>query len=107
MTKPLTPSDVERVKTERLRPEMIEAANELIAERWDGYSSRFTLYDLGALARKKLDMHEKDQFRPGELDIEPVFERAGWSVKFDRPGFNEFYDAYFVFTKKRVRGADK
>ena len=38
------------------------------------------------------------------MDIEPVFEQAGWKVDFDRPGYNEGpYDAYFQFTKKKKR----
>ena len=35
------------------------------------------------------------------LDIEPAYRNAGWKVEFDKPGYNETYDSYFVFSKKK------
>lgn len=32
------------------------------------------------------------------LDFEPVYEAAGWSVKYEKPGYNENGTPYFVFT---------
>lgn len=100
MTKPLSPKDVESAKTERVPPQIIEAANELIAERWDGHEARFTLHELGQRARAKLGKDPKEDFEDGQLDIEPIFRKAGWVVEFDRPGYNETYDACFIFRKK-------
>jgi hypothetical protein len=97
MTKPITPKDVESIKAARMKPEMIEAANELIAEKWNGHSATFTVAELCARARLKLKM-EAD----GELDIEVVFRQYGWRVEFDRPGYNETYSAHWVFTKKKT-----
>ena len=104
MTKPLSPKDVESAKTKRIPPQIIEAANELIAERWDGHEATFTLHELGQRARAKLGMDPKVDFESGQLDIEPSFRKAGWIVDFDRPGYNETYDARFTFRKKERRG---
>ena len=103
MTKPITPAEVESAKTARQgnNPAVIEAANELIAQRWNGHDARFKLHELGALARQKLGWEPKREFEDGDLDIEPIFRKAGWSVEFDRPGYNESYDAFFVFKKRR------
>lgn len=103
MTKPLSPKDVESAKAARKgnNEKVIEAANELIAQRWDGYEARFFLHELGKLAREKLGWDGKKEFEDGDLDIEPVFRKAGWSVEFDRPGYNETYEAFFVFRKRR------
>lgn len=101
MTKPITPADVENIKAERMRPEMIDAANELIAEHWNGYSACFTLNELCARARAKLNMEAGASFKNGELDIEVVFRKHGWKVEFDKPGFNETYSANWTFTKKK------
>ena len=30
-----------------------------------------------------------------------LFEEAGWNVQYDKPGYNENYDAYFKFTEKK------
>jgi hypothetical protein len=102
MTKPITPKDVESIKAARMRPEMIEAANELIAEKWNGYNANFTVAELCARARLKLKMEAKESFQDGELDIEVVFRKHGWRVEFDRPGYNEMYDAHWIFTKKKA-----
>lgn len=105
MTKPLSPKDVENAKatTGNTIPQVIEAANELIAQRWNGYESRFFLHELAKLARSKLGWDEKKFFEDGDLDIEPIFRKAGWVVDFDRPGYNETYEAFFVFTKRGSR----
>lgn len=31
------------------------------------------------------------------LDIEPMYRREGWIVEYDKPGFNEHYEATFTF----------
>lgn len=33
------------------------------------------------------------------LDIEDTYRKAGWNVEYDKPGYCENYDAYFVFSK--------
>lgn len=35
------------------------------------------------------------------LDVEPIYERAGWKVRHDKPGYCEDYAATFTFTVKR------
>jgi len=37
-------------------------------------------------------------FKKRWMDFEPVFRRAGWKVVYDRPGYNETYEANFTFT---------
>lgn len=32
------------------------------------------------------------------LDVEPAYEAAGWRVTYDKPGYNESYDASWTFT---------
>lgn len=103
MTKPLSPKDVETAKASRMSPKMIEAANELISESWDGYEATFTLNELISRARKKLGMPAHEDFPHGALDIEPVFRKAGWYVEFDKPGYNETYNAFFTFRKRGSR----
>ena len=34
------------------------------------------------------------------LDIEDIFREAGWKVTYDKPAYNESYDAYFKFEGK-------
>lgn len=37
------------------------------------------------------------------LEIEEEFNKAGWKVEYDKPGYNEDYDAHWNFSKKGSR----
>ena len=39
-------------------------------------------------------------FSEGWLNIETVYEDAGWDVYYDKPGYNEDYKPSYTFTKK-------
>lgn len=42
------------------------------------------------------------------LDVEEAYRAAGWLVRYDKPGFNEDYDAYWEFMKiPKRRSTDK
>ena len=99
--RPLSPGDIANAKSSTIPDEVIEAANELLAKRWDGYKSIFTLKELVALARSKRASVEHDSFLfdSGAYDIEIPFRESGWAVEFDRPGYNETYEAKFIFHK--------
>lgn len=98
--KPITPDEVVAVRARSLPPEVIAVWNELIAENWNGASSRvFRRQAIERLAdRLKVEQHEVGS--RGYLWIESVFEEAGWKVEYDRPGFNESYPATYLFTKR-------
>jgi hypothetical protein len=34
------------------------------------------------------------------MDFEPFYEKAGWKVVYDKPGYCESYAANFTFTRK-------
>lgn len=97
MTKPISPSDIAATKKLVIPPEVIEAANELIALNYsDGYAS-FKLKDFVKLAKKKLgNVKLNDDW----LNIEDIYRAEGWKVIYDQPAYCETYDAYFQFKKK-------
>jgi hypothetical protein len=35
------------------------------------------------------------------MDVEPVYRKAGWKVDYDRPGYNESYEAHYTFTERK------
>ncbi len=39
-------------------------------------------------------------YERGWLNVEPIFEEAGWEVHYDKPSFNESGDARFEFKEK-------
>ncbi len=98
--KPITPSEVNKKKVELLPDAVLEAFNELIAENWDGVSS--TVLQKTVVERIVSKGYSSDQvFDNHWLDVEDVYRGAGWKVEYDKPGYCESYDAYFVFRKKR------
>lgn len=107
--KPITPAEVVKRKVELMPAGVIEAFNDLIAERWDGHSASVKQNDAVVAVMAKLkqsmpDLKREDLFEKHWLDVEDLFRKAGWSVAYDKPGYNEDYDAYWVFKPKKKGG---
>jgi hypothetical protein len=103
----IKPEDSDRLKKEaklakaKLIPErVIEIFNEAIIDNLSGKYS--TIYQEGILNKICLDMAVKRQkvFDNGWLDVEPLYEAAGWNVTYDKPCYNESYDPSWKFSKK-------
>jgi hypothetical protein len=87
-----------------LSHEMIQAANELLAENLSasGGEITFTHEELRKRFQKIVaEATGKDasevECNTKWLDIEDIFEKAGWIVQYDSPGYNESYDGFFIF----------
>lgn len=102
--KPITPDEVTARKAAILPSEVLTAFNGMIAENWNGSESSFKqdavlrriLAHFGNhtyTRQKVLDNHW--------LDVEPIFQDAGWEVKYDSPAYNETFAASFTFRRKR------
>lgn len=96
--RPISPDNVQALKNQDIPPVVIAAANELIVAKWTGSSATVKIKDLVAALASEIS--SELLFANHWLDIEPLFRDAGWQVEFDKPGYNESYDAYFIFTKK-------
>lgn len=95
MTKPIRPSEV----TKKVPNEVIEAFNELIEEHWK--DEHVTVYQEAVVDRILLKMpHIKRPtiFDAGWLDVESIYQKAGWEVVFEKPGYNERGKAHFIFS---------
>ncbi len=102
MTEPLKPEEVVDAKKDSLPDEVMKAFNELIAEHWDGYVSKFKQKEAIERIIKKLpDLTRQDVFDRNYLDIEDVFEKVGWKVIYDKPAYRETYEPNFEFRKER------
>lgn len=98
--KPISPSELNK----EIPDVVIEAVNQLLQEANATPGDSITLYQKDVVSRiKKLDsdMTSEKLFKKGYMDFEPLFEKAGWNVYYDKPGYNESYEAYFKFTPKR------
>lgn len=100
MATPIKPSQVQSAKNAKIPDAVIDAFNQLIIENWDGSSA--TIKQSQAVSRiletMKIPRHKI--FNDNLLDVESLFRKAGWIVDFDRPGYNETYEGFWVFAKK-------
>jgi len=101
---PIKPQDVIKAKAATIPDEVFDAFNELIASKWDGRSAHVTQDEAAKLSLTKLKSAGKHVsrnklFDNGWLDVEDAYSEAGWNVTYDKPAYNESYEAYFVFSK--------
>jgi hypothetical protein len=111
MTKPITPKEALKNKGSHIPDFVIEAFNQLITENFDGHSAIIDQEDaLERICERMVDVPDLTEapasekrtaiFEHGWLDVEPLFRKAGWRVVYDKPGYNETYDAFYEFRKK-------
>jgi len=98
---PIKPKDVQSKKDAALPEEVFEVFNQLIVENWDGRSATVNQDEACKRICKALKIKSGEAYDRGLLDVESAYRKAGWKVVFDKPGFNENYDAFFVFSKKK------
>lgn len=100
--KPISPEEVAKTKLNQIPDEVIEAFNELIAENFsNGYSVVKQSLAVARIAKKMKKTGKADKFDINWLNIEEVYEKNGWKVVYDKPGYNESYPATFTFSKKK------
>ena len=97
--KPITPEEATSAKADSLPESVLLAFNELIAKNFDGRMSEFTQKEAEALLVKK-GIKRSDIYEQGYMDVEDIYREAGWRVTYDKPGYNESYDAKFTFERK-------
>ena len=99
---PITPNEAKDLKNHSIPDEVIQAFNDLIVENLDTYGSA-SVKQKAVIDRitKTTNISSTELFSNNWLDVEEVFRKAGWTVKYDRPAYNESYDAYFEFSHKK------
>ncbi len=120
---PITPAAAKAARVKSLPPQVIAVVNDLIVSNLKQRSDKLVEAKipqsvivkyilLDETLRSVLLLHLQQNETPNEhalatavtdlgwLDFEDVFELSGWSVKYDKPGFNESCGAFFKFTSK-------
>jgi hypothetical protein len=100
MIKAITPKEAEEKNICSFPDEVIESFNELIAANLRGKSSTIGQEEVLKLIRSKnSSLTSGKVIEKGWLDVEKFYRNAGWKVKYDKPGWDEDYDPFFVFSK--------
>lgn len=97
MTKPITPAEAQ-AQAGSAPPAVFEAFNRLIAKNMRAGSDEVVvLQDEVVKLLMAMGYSRTAIFNEHWLDVEPAYERAGWKVMYDKPGWNETGQARFVF----------
>ena len=99
MIKPITPQEVID-SPKRIPEEIIKVFNDLIIKNWRGRSSVIKQSEIVNKIVRYTKYSKDEIFANGFLEVEEIFSKAGWEVVYDKPGWNESYEANFEFKKK-------
>ena len=98
--KPISPDDAAALKTSLIPDEVITAFNELIASNLVNGTATVSQNAAITAITKRTGKKRDTIFAKGWLDIEDVYRAQGWTVEYDKPGYNEDYPASFTFRKR-------
>jgi hypothetical protein len=102
MPGPIRPKDVTALKAAQIPEEVFEVFNGLIARNWDGYAATVRQDEVVRLLMER-GIDRARVFSEHMLDVEEAYRAAGWTVSYDRPGYNEDYPSTFNFRKRSGR----
>jgi hypothetical protein len=98
---PISPDEVGALKTKLIPVWVFSVWDKLIATAWDDTSAVVKQADAETALSAANPGEPVDIIRSGWLDIEDSYRSTGWSVEYDKPGYNESYGAIFTFRKKK------
>lgn len=99
MVRPIKPDDIAIQKQLTIPPVIFETVNALIVENWRGKSATVLQKSIVERIKASDPGVAAVMFNRGWLDIEDAYRAEGWTVQYDKPGYNESYEAFFVFSK--------
>lgn len=104
MTKPITPREALKSTATQIPDVVFDVFNEFLSDRVRvGRSVRIGQDEVvAALKVKGWNQDEIDEaFERGHLDVESHYEKAGWSVEYDKRGYNEDGEDSWTFKPRR------
>ncbi|MCA9356909.1 hypothetical protein H6784_03420 [Candidatus Nomurabacteria bacterium] len=97
--KAISPQEVINYRKESIPNEVIEVFNELIAENFNGHCA-YVRQDEAVKRIVAKGINRNHLFNRGWLDIEDIYRSMGWKVEYDKPAYDESYEASFAFSIK-------
>lgn len=100
-TKPINPSEAQALKDKNIPDGVIEVFNEMLVEKLSEGTATLNQGELVSRIMAKMGCERQTIFDNHWLDVEGIFQREGWSVEYDKPAWDENYEAHFKFRPKR------
>ena len=99
--KPISPEEADEQKILAIPDFVIAAFNTCIIKNLKNGKATVKQDDVVAEIQKHKNIDKHIIFENQWLDVEDLYRAEGWRVLYDKPGFNEGYSAYFVFSKEK------
>lgn len=103
LTRPIKPSEVADVKRVTIPGQVFAAFNTCIANKLRGTEAVVPQDEVVAEIMRRIPCDRHDIFTRGWLDVEDYYRAEGWTVEYDKPGYNESYQASFKFSTRSKR----
>lgn len=103
----ITPEEVTAKKLKTIPPVVIAIFNKMIVENFDEGQAILYQDEVVTNILTKIEVDRDTVFDKGWLNIEKIYEKAGWKVIYDKPPYNESYRAHFVFRPKNEFRTEK
>lgn len=101
MVQAISPTDIAVQKVENFPDFVLEEWNKIIAMKFTAGSARVGQEEIMAvLLPHTQNGNRQEVFDNHWLDVEEVYRAQGWSVVYDKPAYNESYEANFTFKAK-------
>jgi hypothetical protein len=103
MVKPIKPSvaakKAQKAKESNIPPEVIKIFNKLIVKNLNGNRAIIEQEEAILTISSEMNVPRQTIFDLNYLNVESIFRKEGWRVEYDKPGFNEFYEPTFTFSR--------
>ncbi len=94
--RPIRPNEVVGEKKVNIPKVVFDCFNTLIIMHFNNGNATIKQEDVVALLVKER-LNRAEIFDKHWLDVEKIYESAGWKVDYDKPGYNESYPATLTF----------
>lgn len=98
---PITPQEATKSAVTKIPEAVFNVFNALIVASLSGGDKEAVVSQedvMKVLVKQGFKRHEV--YENNWLDIEPFYRKVGWKVEFDKPGYNEDYEATFTFKRR-------
>ncbi len=99
---PVSPREARESKNQLIPEAVIQAFNKLLCNNFDNEIIVFQDQVIEEIQTINPQISREILFKNHWLDIEDVYRANGWTVVYDKPGYNESYKAYWTFKPSRI-----
>lgn len=99
--KPISPKEITDDMENIIPAVVISTVNKMLKKEYrNGQAILQQSKIITAILNSDKSMTRISLFENNWMDFESIYRKAGWKVVYDKPAYNETYEATFTFSKK-------